>query len=111
MKQLLTALIIGALAFGVGTATAFNPDGGDAGQGKEDFKKCRACHDGNKAKTLSPSGKTKKQWGRYFKDDFKKLKKKMPDFDTYGISAAQLENIHRYLSDHALDSDKPQTCD
>ena len=92
-------------------ALAFNFDGGDLAKGKDSFTVCRECHDGGKAKNLSPAHKTKKQWFRYFSKDFKKLRRKMPDWDSYGYSEEFLEDVYRYLVNHALDSDKPQTCD
>jgi len=100
-----------ALALSVSVAHGFDPEAGDAGQGKEDWKKCRDCHDGSKGEKLSPSAKTKKQWGRYFNDDYAKLKKKHADWDSFAYSTEFLQNVHRFLNEHALDSDKPQTCD
>jgi cytochrome c553 len=101
----------GAFLMLFGTAYAFDMEAGDANKGKETYQKCRRCHDGGKAKNLSPAHKTKKQWHRYFKKDFKKLKKKMPDFSSFGYSDTELQDIHQYLVGSALDSEKPQTCD
>lgn len=99
------ALLPASLAF------AFNPEGGDPEKGKDAFGVCRKCHDGGKATNLSPAHKTKKQWERYFEEDFAKLKKKMPEWDSWGYTNEFVENVYRYAVDHALDSDKPQTCD
>jgi hypothetical protein len=106
-----TAVITALLLLPASLAFAFNPDGGDLAKGKESFTVCRKCHDGSKATSLSPSSKTKKQWGRFFEEDMAKLKKKMPEWDSWGYTNDFLENVHRYVVEHALDSDKPQTCD
>lgn len=107
-----TMAIISALVLLPASALAFNPEGGDPAKGKEAFTaNCRKCHDGKKATNLSPGSKTKKQWERYFENDFEKLKKKMPEWDSWNLGNETLENIYRYAVDHALDSDKPQTCD
>ena len=111
MKMSKTLVLTACLVLASSSAFAFDPEGGDSDKGKEAFATCRECHDGGKAKNLSPAHKTKKQWSRYFAKDFKKLKRKMPDFDSAGYDDAFLEDVHRYLVDHALDSDKPQTCD
>jgi len=111
MKMYRTTLMTALLLATTSLAFAFNPDGGDPAKGKEAFGTCRKCHDGSKATSMSPSSKTKKQWERYFENDFEKLKKKMPEWDSWGYSNEFLENVYRYSVDHALDSDKPQTCD
>lgn len=111
MKMYRTAVMTVLLLLPTSLALAFNPDGGDAVKGKESFAVCRKCHDGSKATSMSPSSKTKKQWGRYFENDFEKLKKKMPEWDSWGYTTEFLEDVHRYAVEHALDSDKPQTCD
>lgn len=111
MRFFRIASVMAALLLAVGSAQAFDPEAGDGTKGKEDMKQCRKCHDGSTAVKLSPSGKTKKQWGRYFKSDYKKLQKKHADWDSLGYSTELLQNVHRFLVEHALDSDKPQTCD
>lgn len=98
--------VVATLGLAIGTAQA-----GDAGQGKAEINKCRACHDGRQAVKLSPAGKTRKQWGRYFKDDYKKLVKKHVEWESFGYSDEMLQEVQRFLVEHALDSDKPQTCD
>jgi hypothetical protein len=113
MKKIVRNVVVTALiGLFATTAQAFDPEGGDSAQGKDAFtSKCRSCHNGSKAVNLSPAQKTQKQWSRYFAKDFKKLKKKMPDFDSYGIPEKELEHILAYLVSGALDSAKPQTCE
>lgn len=111
MKTYRTAIITALLLLPAAFVFGFNPEAGDPAKGKVSFGVCRKCHDGSKATNLSPSSKTKKQWGRYFENDFEKLKKKMPEWDSWGYTNEFLEDVHRYAVEHALDSDKPQTCD
>jgi len=111
MKRYSMAVIAALMLLPTHLAFAFNPDGGDPAKGKDAFAVCRKCHDGSKAANLSPAHKTKKQWARYFEEDFAKLKKKMPEWDSWGYTNEFLEDVYRYAVDHALDSDKPQTCD
>ena len=113
MKKIVRNMVVIALVgFFTTTAQAFDPEGGDPVQGKYDFaSKCRSCHNGSKAVNLSPAQKTQKQWSRFFAKDFKKLKKKMPDFESFGIPEKELEHILAYLVGGALDSAKPQTCE
>lgn len=89
----------------------FDMNGGDAGKGRYIFRKCLACHKKNNAPTLSPGDRTRKAWGRFFVNDFKKLKRAMPQFDTYNYSTAQLEHLHQFLRKYALDAEKPKTCE
>ena len=111
MKSVVITSIVAAF-FLVGTAVqGMDLEAGDSAKGKEELKICRECHDGTKASKLNPSSKTKKQWARYFKEDAKKLAKKHDDWAGLGYADEMLQNVHRYLSGHALDSDKPQTCD
>jgi hypothetical protein len=91
-------------------ANAFDLEKGDPAAGKDFFQNCRKCHDGNTSRSLSPSHKTKKQWYRLFKNEGKKLKRKMPDFNSYKFSEKDLINLHRYLSNFSLDSVQPQDC-
>ncbi len=112
MKVFKIAAILTGLMFAAGMAHAFDLEAGDPVKGKEALvAKCKVCHDGSKAKKVSPASKTKKQWGRYFSKDQKKLKRKHADWDSFGLSIDTLQNIHRYMNASALDSDKPQTCD
>lgn len=113
MKKIVRKVVVIALiGLFATTAQAFDPEGGDPAEGKGIFnEKCRSCHNGSKAVNMSPAQKTQKQWGRFFAKDFKKLKKKMPDFDSFGIPEKELEHILAYLVAGALDSAKPQTCE
>lgn len=89
----------------------FDEMAGDAGKGRYIFRKCLNCHKKNKAIVISPGDRTKKAWSRYFANDFKKFKKAMPQFDTYGYSVAQMEHLHQFVLKYALDADKPKTCE
>ncbi len=89
----------------------FDMDAGNAGKGRYIFRKCLACHKKNNAPILSPADRTKKAWDRFFTNDFKKLKKAMPEFDTYNYSIAQLEHLHQFFRQYALDAEKPKTCE
>lgn len=111
MKVFKIAAIAAALMMAASMAQAFDLEAGDSAKGKEEMAQCKKCHDGTKTEKMNPSGKTKKQWARYFDDDQKKLKKKHADWDSFGVSEEVLQNIHQYLNSAALDSDKPQTCD
>jgi len=111
MRIFKAATLITVCLFVVSTAHGIDPEAGTSAQGKEDIGQCRQCHNGEATKKLNPSSKTKKQWARYFKDEFKKLKRKHSDWASYEYKTDLLQNIHRYLNAHALDSDKPQTCD
>lgn len=111
MRFIKVASIFAALLLAVGTAQGFDPEAGDSAKGKDDIAKCRTCHDGSKTAKLNPGAKTKKQWTRYFDDDQKKLVSKHADWASLALTADQLQNIHRFMIERALDSDKPQTCD
>ncbi len=111
MKFVKFASICAAVLLAAGTAQGFDPEAGDGNKGKDDVAKCKACHDGTKTAKLNPGSKTKKQWSRFFEEDQKKLVAKHADWATFGLSNDQLQNIHRFLVERALDSDKPQTCD
>ena len=112
IKIVRNVVVIALIGLFTTTAQAFDPEGGDASLGKSAFTtKCRSCHNGSKAVNMSPAQKTQKQWNRFFAKDFKKLKRKMPDFDSYGIPEKELEHILAYLVNGALDSAKPQTCE
>ncbi len=89
----------------------FDMAAGDAGKGRYIFRKCLNCHKKSGAPIVSPGDKTKKAWGRYFANDFKKFKKAMPKFDTYKYSVSQMEHLHQFLLKYALDADKPKTCE
>jgi hypothetical protein len=70
--------------------------------------KCKVCHaEGSKAGTVTPLSKTQKQWERFF--DKGQHEKKAPGV-WKGISPGELEQIRRYLIEHAADSPHPETC-
>ncbi|MBU1986969.1 MAG: hypothetical protein KJ846_07050, partial [Proteobacteria bacterium] len=65
----------------------------------------------NNAPIISPADRTKAAWDRYFANDFKKLKKDMPEFDTYGFTMDQMQHLHQFVLEYALDASKPKTCE
>lgn len=82
---------------------AFSADGRELTRGK-----CKACHaEGSRAGTVTPLSKTQKQWERFF--DKGQHEKKAPGV-WKGISPGELEQIRRYLIEHAADSPHPETC-
>jgi cytochrome c2 len=92
-------------------AGLFNPSAGDARKGRYVFRRCLTCHKKNDAPIISPADRTKAAWERYFANDFKKLKKDMPKFDTYGFSMGQMADLHQFVLQYALDASKPKTCE
>jgi cytochrome c2 len=89
----------------------FNPAAGDSTKGRYVFRKCLTCHKKNSGKIISPADRTIVAWDRYFADDFKKFKKEMPKFDTYGFTVTQMEDLHKFVQQYALDAQKPKTCE
>ena len=89
----------------------FNPAAGDSSKGRYVFRRCLACHKKNNASIISPADRTKAAWDRYFTADFKKFKKEMPQFDTYDFTVAQMEHLHQFVLQYALDGQKPKTCE
>lgn len=94
-----------------GAGGVFNPAAGDSAKGRYVFRKCLTCHKKNNGKIISPADRTIAAWDRYFADDFKKFKKDMPQFDTYGFTATQMEDLHKFVQQYALDASKPKTCE
>lgn len=92
-------------------AEKFDAAAGDPGKGRYVFRRCLACHKKEKAKIISPADRTMAAWERYFADDFKKFKKDMPQFDTYGFTTGQMEDLHKFVLQYALDAQKPKTCE
>jgi cytochrome c2 len=92
-------------------AGLYNPSAGDGRKGRYVFRRCLTCHKKNDAPIISPADRTKAAWERYFANDFKKLKKDMPKFDTYGFSMGQMEDLHQFVLQYALDASKPKTCE
>lgn len=102
----LVSIFMGFVLSPVFGGDAFSPNGNDR-KGKYLYRKtCRKCHDGSKAKELSPSSKTMAEWKQAFenyknlkcKDEWQKLKHK------------DLNDIFSYLYNHAYDSPQPATC-
>ncbi len=89
----------------------FDMAAGDPGKGRYIFRKCLNCHKKKKVPVVSPGDRTKKAWDRFFAKDFRKIKKAMPDFDTYKYTVSQMEHLHQFLRKYALDADKPKTCE
>ncbi len=67
------------------------------------LNKCGSCHRKNgKAPPINPADKAALVWKRYFK------RKRHPiDLSKY-MTAEELQQIIKYLQDHAADSDKPE---
>jgi len=95
----------------IGSGKKFDMAAGNAGKGRYIFRKCLACHKRNDAPIVSPGDRTKKAWGRYFTNDYRKLRRYMPDFDTYKYSVSQMQHLHQFFLKYALDADKPKTCE
>lgn len=92
-------------------AALFNPAAGDSSKGRYVFRRCLTCHKKNDAPIISPADRTKAGWERFFADDFKKFKRAMPQFDTYGFTVGQMEHLHQFTLRYALDAQKPKTCE
>lgn len=70
--------------------------------------KCKSCHaEGAAAGTMTPLSKTQRQWERFFEKE--QHEKKAPG-TWKQIAPRELEQIRRYLIDHAADSPQPETC-
>lgn len=89
----------------------FDMAAGDAGKGRYIFRKCLACHKRQKAPIVSPGDRTKKAWDRFFKGNFRKFKKAMPQFESYNYSVSQMQHLHQFFRKYALDAEKPKTCE
>lgn len=92
-------------------AGEFNPAAGDATKGRYVFRKCLTCHKKNNGPIISPADRTKAAWDRFFTPDFKKFKKEMPKFDTFGFTTTQMQDLHQFVLMYALDAQKPKTCE
>jgi len=107
MKQI-TKLVCVLFVVSIFSGMAFAGDGGNPKKGKYLWKKnCKECHvDGQEGGVLSPSGKTQKQWTSFFeKDQSEVINEKCKKF-----SENDLHDIQHYMTDHAMDSDQPETC-
>ncbi len=90
---------------------AFNMAAGDPIRGRYVFRKCLICHKKNNGPIISPADRTIAAWDRFFIGDYKKFKKAMPQFDTYGYTVEQMQNLHKFVTQYALDAAKPKTCE
>lgn len=110
MKKVVTFLVVIVC---ISYAYAFDMNKGDVKKGKELYREvCRSCHDGSKAKKVTPMHKTMAQWKRLFDNDLAKLKEKHSDNEMFKkISESDFEHIYRFIQEGALDSEQPQTCD
>ncbi len=87
--------------------SASAPVKGSDRKGKYYYKKeCRVCHGKNgKGEELTPMSKTIRQWERFFRKDRHGDKKLSEEFDP-----VHLIHIRTFLTNHAADSDQPETC-
>lgn len=100
-----TAMVASFLVFAV--SAVFGAENGDTGRDLTRTK-CKACHASQaKAGTMTPLSKTQMQWERFFEK--KQHEKKAPGVWKQ-ITPKELEQIRRYLIDHAADSPHPETC-
>jgi cytochrome c2 len=90
---------------------AFNMAAGDPTKGRNVFRKCLTCHKKNNGPVISPADRTIAAWDRFFVGDYKKFKRAMPQFDTYGYTVEQMQNLHKFVTQYALDAAKPKTCE
>ncbi|MBW6520271.1 MAG: hypothetical protein K0A99_04550 [Desulfoarculaceae bacterium] len=95
---------------GEGAAGVFDFTAGDSIKGRYVFRRCLTCHKKNKAPIISPGDRTMAAWDRFFTADFKRFKKSMPQFDTYGFTTVQMEHLHQFVLKYALDGVSPKTC-
>lgn len=108
-KKSMLAVI--ALAFMASSVFAFDIDfnAGDGRKGKRLWKRYHTkCADGTKLSAKQgASTRTQAQWKDAFANE-----SKLPCAGKWsGIESKEdLENVFRYLFDHAADSDQPETC-
>lgn len=112
MKKLVLAIFCGVVLLSL-NAVALDRKAGNIEKGKVLFKeKCKTCHNGKKAKKLTPARKMRAQWKRYLKDDMKKLARKHAKKEvTVKLNKEELNNLWAFVYVGAMDSEKPQTCD
>lgn len=107
-RKLFVAFVVAlVLAFAVSSVLAAN-----ARKGKRVWKKsCRvACHDGSKAKALSPVSLKQAQWKALFDANHAAIDKAHAGLSVDALDASAWEDMFEYLHGHALDSDQPETC-
>jgi len=92
-------------------ARAFDLAAGDSAKGRYVFRRCLTCHKKNNGPIISPADRTMAAWDRFFINDFQRFKKAMPKFDTYGYTVEQMEHLHRFVLQYALDGQRPKTCE
>lgn len=101
----LTAMATSFLVFAV--SSVFGAESGNAGRDLTRTK-CKTCHVSQaQGGTMTPLSKTQKQWERFFEKQ--QHDKKSPGAWKQ-ITPRELEQIRRYLIDHAADSPHPETC-
>lgn len=110
MKKILVMFIVISL---VSISYAVDLKKGDANKGKQIYRDvCRSCHDGSKAKKVTPMHKTTAQWKKLFDNDMARLKEKHEGNDVFNkIKVEDFDHIYKFVIDGALDSEQPQTCD
>ncbi len=105
MKTKQVAAVLVAVTFASGFALA----AGSGTKGRFHFKKsCKSCHvKGAEGGEVTPLSKTQEQWKRYFaKGLHNKGTQKLNDL----LGPEQLQDVERFLVDHAADSPQPETC-
>ena len=106
-KSLMLAVAV-VMVLSTTMAFAVEKDGGNGRKGKRTWKKYhQRCADGSKAEKMGASTKTQAQWLAAFTTD----RGELPCGGKWEkIKASDEQNVFRYLYDHALDSDQPETC-
>jgi len=102
-------LVVLAVVFVATNVFAMNFDGGDGRKGKRLWKRYHTkCADGTKLSAKAGAAtRTQAQW----KDAFTNPAKLPCKGQWSGIKTQEdMENVFRYLFDHAADSDQPETC-
>jgi len=90
-------------------ARVFDRAAGDSVKGRYVFRRCQTCHKNNNGPIISPADRTIAVWERFFINDFQGFKRTMPEFDTYGFTVEQMEHLHRFVLQYALDGQRPKT--
>lgn len=104
VAQIVSVLLVAGLF----STMAVAGDGANPRKGKYLWKKnCKTCHvEGQEGGKLSPSSKTQKQWNTFFETSHEgPIQEKCLKY-----SKGDLHDIQHYMSDHAMDSDQPETC-
>jgi hypothetical protein len=106
-KTLLLAVAL-IMVLSATMAFAANLDGGNARKGKRIWKKYHTlCADGSTVDKMGASTKTQSQW----KEAFTTNRDELPCGGKWKkIKPADEKDVFKYLYDHALDSDQPETC-